>query len=258
MILLRFLYRLVPTRFRKRLRRLLAPCGWEHRFLRLRRSGLAYLRGEGIEIGAFENPAPLPRGCLTHYVDAITPAQAAALFPEIDAATLVIPDHLIDLNREGLSTFVDSQWEYAIACHVIEHIENPGRLVGELFRVVRPGGLVVIAAPDKRFTFDQDRPETSDAALHRYFIEGRTVTTADYADISSYVNTADLQLGGEARLRQLEVYQSRREHLSVWTSAGFRRFWLAALEWNEVSAEPVYEVDGDHNRFEYFGVWRKR
>jgi SAM-dependent methyltransferase len=251
-----FSHHLVPPKLRKRIRRLLATWGWEHLFLRKRRPGLAYLKGDGIEIGAFEHPAPLARGCRTCYVDAITREQAAVLFPEIDVSALVVPDHLIDLNRDGLMRFHDAQWDYAIACHVIEHLENPGRFVGELFRVVRAGGLVVIAAPDKRFTFDRARPETPEAELHRYFAEGRTVTPADYADISRYVNTADMALDDGARVRRLEIYRSRREHLSVWTSEGFRRFWISAMQWNGILAEPIYEVDGEHNRFEYFGVWK--
>lgn len=257
-MLLSFLRRSVPARYRKQIRRLLSACGWEHRFLRLRRPGLAHLRGEGIEIGAFEHPAPVPRHCRTKYVDAITPEQAAALFPEIDATALIRPDFLLDLNRDGLNAFGPAQWDYAIACHVIEHVENPGRLVGELFRVVRPGGMVVIAAPDKRVTFDRERPETPVSALRRFFVEGRVVTGADYADISIYVNKADLGLDAATQKLRLEHYHERREHLSVWTSASFRQFWIAALEWNGIDAEPVYEVLGDANGFEYFGVWRKR
>ena len=241
----------------KKLRGWLTACGWERGFLRKRRPGYVHLSGEGVEIGAFEHPAPLPDGCRTRDVDAITPAQAAELFPEIDAEALVVPDYLIDINRDGLKEFAEGQWNYVIACHVIEHLENPGHFVGELFRVVRAGGLVAIAAPDKRFTFDRSRPETPDAELHRYFTDGRTVGSVDYADISRYVYTDDLNLDDEARAGRLEFYKSRREHLSVWTSDGFRRFLTLALEWNTISAEPVYEVDGDENHFEYFGVWRK-
>ncbi len=250
--------RLIPARHRKKVRRLLARLGWEHRFLRLRRPGLKHLSGSGIEIGAFEHPAPVPRRCRTKYVDAITPEQAAALFPEIDVSALLVPDFVLDVNRDGLKEFPDRRWDYAIACHVIEHVENPGRFVGELFRVVKPGGAVVIAAPDKRFTFDRERPETPEADLQRYFRAGRTVTSADYADISTYVQKGDLALSPADRQLRLEKYHSRREHLSVWTSASFRRFWTAAMRWNGVDAVPLYEVDGDQNGFEYFGVWRKQ
>jgi SAM-dependent methyltransferase len=249
-------HRVIPSPAQRWIRRCLKAAGWEHRFLRLRRPGFAMFQGEGIEIGAFEHPAPLAPRCVMHYVDAITPAQAAILFPEVDATALVVPDYIMDVSNAGLSVFSDGKWDFAVACHVIEHLPNPGRVVGELFRVVRPGGLVAIAAPDKRFTFDTTRPETSISMLHRYFSEGRTLTPADYEDISRYVNVSDLALSESKRRFRLEEYRDRREHLNVWTSASFRQFWIQALKWNGIAAEPVYEMHGEQSRFEYFGVWR--
>lgn len=250
-------HRWVSAKTRRAVRRRLACWGWEHRFLRLRRPGFARLRGEGIEVGAFEHPAPLPVACRTRYVDAITPEEAAELFPEIDASALIRPDFIADVSQDGLKIFPDGKWDYVVACHVIEHLPNPGRFIGELFRVVRFGGRVAIAAPDKRFTFDAARPETPTATLQHYFHEGRNVTEADYADISRFVVTTDLRLPETNRRLRLREYMERREHLSVWTSASFREFLVEALRWNRLTAEPMYEVDGDKNGFEYFGVWQK-
>lgn len=53
----------------------------------------------------------------------------------------------MDVSKEGLGFFEDGQWDYAIACHVIEHLPNPGRFTGELFRVVRPGGALSLQRP---------------------------------------------------------------------------------------------------------------
>lgn len=250
-------FRMLPGRRRKQLRAAIARLGWEHRFLRLRRPGLALLCGKGIEIGAFEHPAPLSRNCHTYYVDAITPAQAATLFPEIDAGALVTPDYVVDVSTSGLGIFAGNQWDYAIACHVIEHLPNPAQFIGEMFRIVPAGGMVVIAAPDKRFTFDHSRPETPVELLQSYFLNGRTVSPDDYLDISRYVHPADMQMSENERKVRLQNYYNRREHLNVWTSSGFREFLTVALGWNEVVAAPVYEVMGEENRFEYFGVWQK-
>lgn len=252
------MFGLMPPRIRRVSRAILLRLGWEHKFLRLRRPGLRKLSGNGIEIGAFEHPAPVPASCRTSYVDALTPEEAAVLFPEIDSSALIRPDFVVDVNVDGLGVFEARQWDYVIACHVIEHLTNPGRFVGEMFRIVRPGGWVVIAAPDKRYTFDRARPETPVSALHRYFVEGRDVHAADYEDISRYVNVTDLTLSESDRQRRLESYRERREHLSVWTSESFREFWIEAMKWSRVSAVPVYEIGGERNHFEYFGVWQKK
>jgi len=248
---------LCPPFLRKRIRRFLHTFRRELEFLRKRKLGYVFLKGEGLEIGAFEHSAPLPKRCKTYYVDAISREQAVELFPEIDPGILIAPDYLIDVNQDGLAKFPDDKWDYVIACHVIEHLANPGRFVGELFRVVRPGGYVVIAAPDKRYTFDRTRPQTELGTLYEFFCNGRSVTPEDYKDISRFVNTADLELGPAEQKARLDCYYQRREHLSVWTSDNFRTFMASALAWNKVQALPVYEVDGEKSRFEYFGVWRK-
>lgn len=77
-------------------------------------------------------------------------------------------------------------------------------------------------------------------------------------DISRYIHKAELDLPEAEQQLRLEDYCRRREHLSVWTSDGFREFLLAALAWNKVMASPRYEITGDENQFEYFGVWLKQ
>src|SRR3954471_16382492 len=109
-----WLHRFIPPRTRRSLRRLSEKLGFEHRFLRCRRAGYARLRGAGIEIGAFEHPAPVPKICRVRYVDVLTPAQAAVLFPEIDATRLVPIDHLVDLDTEGLRPLTDASQDFAI------------------------------------------------------------------------------------------------------------------------------------------------
>jgi SAM-dependent methyltransferase len=253
------LHRHVSAAQRRRLRRWLTRLGFEHRFLRLRRRGYRTLRGTGFEIGAFEHPAPVPRRCRTAYVDVITPAQAKELFPEIDVSGLVPVDHLVDLDADGLKVFPDGSQDFAIACHVIEHVANPGRLIAEMVRVLRPGGRLVIAAPDRDYTFDRARPVTPIATLHHYFVEGRPpVGPQDYRDIIDHVHPELARAPAAEIDAALRQYHRRREHLSVWTAAGFREFLVAAFGWCGVEMIPEYESLSAENRFEYFGVWVRR
>ncbi len=243
---------------RKKIAGLLRRLGVRPVFLRLRDGGLALLRGEGVEIGAFEHPSKVPRGCRVRYADVLTPEQAAELFPEIDASRLLRPDLLVDLDADGLATIPSGSLDFVIACHVIEHVANPGRLVAEMVRVIKPGGHVVIAAPDRDFTFDRRRAETPIATLEDYFRNGRPpVGPEDYREMISAVHPELLQAGEEAIKAALTSFHRRREHLSVWTAAGFRRFLLEAFRWCDARMEPRHEVMSDRNRFEYFGVWRR-
>lgn len=249
----------LPAFFRKRLAGLLRRLGWQHPFIRLRRPGYALLCGEGVEIGAFEHPARLPRACRVRYADVITPAQAAELFPEIDASKLVPIDHVVDLDVSGLGAIASASLDFVIACHVIEHVANPGRLIAEMVRVVKIGGHVVVAAPDRDFTFDRRRASTPLDRLERFYREGRPpIGPDDYKEILSAVHPELAEAEPEVQQAALNEYHRRREHLSVWTAQEFREFLGAAFRWCGASMELRYEVMSDRNQFEYFGVWRRR
>ena len=103
-------------------------------FIVQRLPGYSLLSGKGIEIGAFEHPAQLPSNCKVEYCDAITPEQAQQLFPEVDTSKFVKIDHIIDLNREGLTKFPDGTFDFIIFNHVIEHLANPIYIVSEVLR----------------------------------------------------------------------------------------------------------------------------
>ena len=63
------------------------PVGDPLVFLGSRNSAYAaHISGSGIEIGAFEHPAPLPAGCTTKYVDRYRPSEMAELSPRSTTA----------------------------------------------------------------------------------------------------------------------------------------------------------------------------
>ena len=59
-----------------------------------------------------------------------------------------------------------------IANHFVEHCADPIGTLKNLVRVVRPGGILYIALPDKRYTFDAPRPSTPFEHLVRDHDEG--------------------------------------------------------------------------------------
>ncbi|MEK7866896.1 MAG: methyltransferase domain-containing protein [Planctomycetota bacterium] len=58
------------------------------------------------------------------------------------------PGPEVDVAGDALSLpFLDSSVDAAVAIRVLEHVKDPVRVVAELFRVLRPGGLVVAVVP---------------------------------------------------------------------------------------------------------------
>ena len=227
-------------------------------FKRLREPGWALLNGRGLEIGALHEPAPLPSACVVEYVDAITRQEAAILFPEIDAALIVEADHIRDIDREGLSGFPENQYDFVVLSHVIEHLADPIGALKEVFRVLRPGGHAVLAAPDRHYTFDRYRGNTPfGRLLSLHLHEVKKVSDEQYIDFLGGVYPKLVREGGPALDTALASVRARREHAHVWDSAAFKEFLERALLHLAIRAELVYESTSAQNSLEHFSIWRK-
>ncbi len=223
-----------------------------------RKPGYEYLSGNGIEIGALHQPALVPSRCRVSYVDAMTKEEGAKLFAELDPSTLVEVSQVVNLDTEGLAPFKTGSLDFVILNHVIEHVANPMKVVGELFRVLKEGGIAVISAPDKRFCFDRDRELTSFDHLFSEFQQGVTsVTDEHYLDFLKAVHPEHFNQPKEIVQEYVEKVKARREHAHVWNSDTFENFLVETLKRLKIQAKPLYETDGDQNGFEYFGVWQK-
>lgn len=223
-----------------------------------REFGYRLLDGSGLEIGAFHQPALLPQRCVVSYCDAVTREEAVKFFPELKLDDLVPVQHIVDLDKDGLSAFTDGSYDFIVINHVIEHVANPIKVVAELFRVVKPQGVVVISAPDKNFTFDKTRDLTSFGHLLEEYRQGISqVTDEHYLDFLRGVHP-ELVQQGEERLRQaVESVRNRREHAHVWDSATFEAFLHSSFDVLGIQAVKRFESGGWENSFEYFSVWEK-
>jgi SAM-dependent methyltransferase len=223
-----------------------------------RKPALAEIRGAGIEIGALHEPFPVPAGVSVTYVDTLTVEQATALFPEIDASKITRADHILDLDVDGLGCFPDRSTDFVIISHVLEHLANPIRVVGEVFRVLRPGGTAIIAVPDMRYTFDRSRRLTPFEHVLADYRTGVTENSDDhYVDFLRGVAPEILTGPPENLPHHIARVRARREHSHVWTSDTFREFLRNSVEVCGASARPIYESGGEENAFEYFGVWKR-
>lgn len=218
--------------------------------------GYAMLSGKGIEIGAMDHPANVPDACDVFYVDALTPEGARKLFQELGDVPYVEPDYLCDVDKDDLSSLGPKQWDFAVLNHVIEHVANPLQVIKNVERLIKPGGFLVIAAPDKQYTYDRKRGLTSFEHLLEEYYEGVDhVTLAHYLDHLEHVNPKALELPEPERQQKIQHVIDRREHAHVWDSASFRDFLVRGFEVLELKMKPVFERFGETTEIEYFGIW---
>lgn len=221
--------------------------------------GYAHLRGDGLEIGAFNHPAELPVGCRAQYFDVMAVDEARRRFPEMDPDCFVVPDFLGDLDRDGLASFEDQSFSFVILNHVLEHVANPIAVLREVCRLVCAGGFLVVSVPDKNKTYDRNREVTSWEHLFREYLEEVSeVTDEHYMDFLTKVAPEIFEDSNRDIPYDLRRVRARHEHAHVWTSDAFRAFLVRVFRLIRVTADCVHESMGSENGIEYFAVWRFR
>jgi len=58
-----------------------------------------------------------------------------------------------------------NDYDFILSCHSLEHVANPIAAVKKWAEKLRPGGLLYLVLPDRRYTFDINRPYTTFAHL---------------------------------------------------------------------------------------------
>jgi SAM-dependent methyltransferase len=121
----------------------------------------------GLEIGALASPVLGAKANKTNtnlfYLDHLSTRglkdkyqnDPSVNIDEIVEVDFVCPDGDIIKSVKG------KKFDYVIASHVIEHAPNFLKFLSNIFDVLKPGGFAFFVIPDKRFTFDLNRPLTS-------------------------------------------------------------------------------------------------
>ena len=68
-------------------------------------------------------------------------------------------------DATDLASIADGSYDFLLASHILEHVANPLRALGEFHRVLKPKGFMLIAVPNRLHTFDHRRPVTRFAHL---------------------------------------------------------------------------------------------
>lgn len=190
--------------------------------LKLTRELLAdlFIRGRGLEIGAFNSPLAVPAGVEVKYVDRATADELqdhVRFLGDTDNPVITPPD-IVD-DGHILSTIPDGSQDFIISCHVLEHCEDPIAAVGNWLRVLRPNGIAFIALPDKRFTFDVDRSVTQFSHLLRDHNEGPQWSRRAHFEEMPRVILGEQD---ESRIKALADYAEEKighTHFHCWTQA---------------------------------------
>ena len=213
----------------------------------LNREQLAYIyiRGEGLELGALNNPLPVSPLAQVRYVDFATAEAVAEQFPGHAVKTPDIVDDAVTL-----ASVEDCSQDFVIACHILEHLEDPIGAIKTWFRVLKPGGVLFMSIPDRRFTFDFYRKLTPLEHLMADHEQGPAWShEAHMKELEEeYRTTYDVQ--DEHALRVLIDWQREgrgHTHFHVWTQLEMLELVLALRRSGisfDIECFCSYEIEG--------------
>lgn len=127
-----------------------------------------YIKGDGIEIGALCHP--LPTSANVVYIDRFDREGLHEQYPDIPIEDMVIVNIVAD--GETLKIFDSGSRDFIIANHFLEHCANPIKTLKNWVRVLKPGGVIFCAVPNKNECFDRDRDTTTYPHLIDEYISG--------------------------------------------------------------------------------------
>lgn len=131
--------------------------------------------GRGLEIGALCRPVVAPTDGNIRYADHQSTADLRSKYSDdktVDLDAIVEVHYVVDSG--GLRKAVgNDKFDYVIASHVIEHVPDTVGWLKDIASILEPGGVLALAIPDMRFTFDCCRELTTTANLVEAYLQGR-------------------------------------------------------------------------------------
>jgi predicted SAM-dependent methyltransferase len=134
-----------------------------------------------LEFGALHNPLNLPKNCHVAYVDHASTRKLVKKYSNdkhVDTREFVQVDYVWPGGKMPKSLLKDGLADIAIASHVIEHVPDPISWLQSVRHALKPGGVLALSIPDKRYTFDYLRENSSLTDLVGAFLEKPIKPTA--------------------------------------------------------------------------------
>jgi hypothetical protein len=187
-----------------------------------RRIAAQYVRGSGLEIGALHSPLEVT-GATVKHVDRLPLDGLRRHYPELVSHDFV-PIDIVD-DGETLSKISDDSQDFIIANHMLEHTENPLGTLRTHIAKIHKSGILYYAIPDKRHSFDRNRPLTEfDHLIHDDTDAGASSRYSHFFEWATLVNNSS---DPHEYVRQ-SISVNYSIHFHVWDANSWLAFLVSA------------------------------
>ena len=124
------------------------------------RSLIEFSQLKGLEIGALDSPlvtaAELAGQGKIYYLDHLSTEDLRSKYQHDDSVNLdnIVSIDFICPDGDVARATNEEKFDYVIASHVVEHTPDLLNFLKEMNNILRPGGMLLLVIPDKRFTFE--------------------------------------------------------------------------------------------------------
>lgn len=204
-----------------------------------------YLTGKGIEIGPAEHPLAVPHWAKVTYVDEISTKDLIKRYPYLKHHSLVHIDVVDD--GQTLSNFKDNSQNFIIANHFLEHVIDPIKTIRNFYRVLKPGGIIYMAIPDKRFTFDKLRPTTPLARLKNFHDNPKMAEDGKWPMFLEAVKWAEGEKEDRITKRAKELFDQKFSiHFNIWRQHDVLDLLLYIMEYYKLDIDFESVIKNEH------------
>ena len=123
----------------------------------------------------------------------------------------------------NLEAIQNESYDFLLSSHSLEHFANPLKAVEEWLRILKKGGTLVLVLPDKRYTFDCNRPITNFEHLKADFYYNTTEHDLTHLEeilqLHDYAQTPEIKDSTFYYERSLKNFENRCLHHHVFDGA---------------------------------------
>lgn len=217
---------------------------------------LKYISGDGIEIGALHKPIRVTDEVKVKYVDRSNIEDLKTHYLELAGAGCKFVDVDIIDDGESLSTIPNESQDFVIANHFIEHCEDPIRTLHNHLRVLKSGGILYMAVPDKTLTFDRDRPVTTPEHMIADYLHGAEISRE--AHFNEWVKLAVKAPEDEVASKAKHLMDTKYSiHFHVFTIESFLSFVFSVKDYIGIPFDLVHFCKNEEE-IEFICIFQKK
>lgn len=148
----------------------------------------------GLEIGPLASPRVSKDDGPVRYLDHASAEELKRKYAT-NAEMQDRLDHIVDVDyvigegkRISEAVAQDAPFDYVIASHLIEHIPDPVGWMADVAQILRPGAILSLVIPDKRFCFDINRAPSDISEIVDAYL--RQLTRPSYRQVYDFTSRA--------------------------------------------------------------------